>query len=291
MTEALATFAAEDDPSTQFKVQFNPNSLKVTVTNTIADKGGNGHQTPDKSATKLDLEIIFDSSDTGNDVRSQSNKLVALGFVSDTKKALPKVIFAWGAFSFVGTIESINETIDFFSAEGTPLRLTAQISLKGLKLDTVKSGGNANAAQKLASSPTGGLGTTGLAQSAGDPRAGRALAAANGLESMRFPGASALSLGGGEASLKGPAGLSVAASGPAEKSAGIGFGASASAGVSASLGAFAGLGQSKANAGGLSLNTGAIAAKLSEHTTANAQFDITGKLISGASADFTTPQI
>lgn len=73
-------------------VDFNPAQLKLTVTNTMQDEQPDGkksakkkdsnpppRQNVRKSATKLDTELVFDSTDTGSDVRIKSNQLKMMG--------------------------------------------------------------------------------------------------------------------------------------------------------------------------------------------------------------------
>jgi Contractile injection system tube protein len=264
MTFEVAKFSISEPRSVEVSAHFNPISLKLGFTNTIADKSGNAQQTSAKSASKLDMEIVFDSSETGEDVRIRASELRDMALVKDSDKALPKVTFTWGTFSFTGSVESINETIDFFSPEGKPLRLTAQITMKGLMLDLAKAKpGGANDA-RTGSAPGGGFGATGLAQIAGDSRAGRALAAANGLESMRFPGSGQLAINPNTIELKGPAGLSAPPSLPGE------------------LAAFAGLGASKGGGTGFKLELPLPSAPLDALTSGAAQFDLTGKLADAA---------
>jgi hypothetical protein len=246
MTLVLACFMDESKKSKKIFVHFNPASLKLAVTNPTPDESGGATQTKAKSSSKLDLELIFDSTDNGKDVREYSDGLKKLGFLEDSNKSLPKVIFEWGTFAFTGIIESFNETFEFFSDQGVPLRETISLSMKGLKLDEKRAPAQANnPAGNMVQPSANAFGTTGLAQSLGSASAGRNIAAQNGLESMRFPGASPLSVGL-EVSLKGPSGLSAPESG-FSIDAGSVFGATASAGVTASGGAFAGLGSKIAN--------------------------------------------
>ncbi len=286
MTLALASFMEEGKAGSKFKVSFNPASLKLAVSNTIPDEGGGGSQTKAKSTSKLDLELVFDSTDDGKDVREQSDKLKKLGFLTQSTKALPKVVFEWGTFSFTGMIESLNETFEFFSGEGVPLRETVAVSMKGLKLDERKAsaaGGSADPSSTLASGG-GALGATGLAQELGNPAAGRMIAAQNGLESMRFPGASPLAISGGPV-LQGPLG----ASAPAEVAGfsanlavrGGSFGASASAGVAARTGAFAGLGASSGFGAAVKLPSSIASAPV-----INRNFDLSGRATPAGAVSF-----
>lgn len=277
---ALASFQEEGKKATRFEVHFNPASLKLAVSNTIPDEGGGASQTKSKSASKLDLELIFDSTIDGKDVRETSSKLKALAFLAKSAKALPKVVFEWGTFAFTGVIESLSETFEFFSAQGVPLRETIAVSMKGLKLDEKRAVAQENAASS-GMVPSGGSshGTTGLAQSLGNPAAGRDIAAQNGLESMRFPGAASLSVGG-EVSLRGPAGLSALQIGVGIGAGGL-FGSLASAGVSSRSGAFAGLSTRLVAATPVKLQLDSVL-----NFSGAGSFDLSGRLTSSSGASF-----
>lgn len=272
MTEpaARAEFSAKGAgaPSGSLKVQFNPSSLKLTISNTMQDDqpGSTALQSVRKSATKLDLELLFDTTDSGGDVRGDTSVLKQMGRPAGTKNpALPMVTFSWGLFSFTGVIDSLQETIDFFSAEGVPLRSTVQLSMQSLDLDTMRTkaptrdaaaagGGDGGAGTSVAPPPPDGKGATDTATRAGNPAAGRALAAANGLASMRFTAGAGLAVGA-DVQLLGPVGFSAGAS------AGAGFGISGGAGfgasAGASFGASAGAGFGVSSGAGIGISGGA----------------------------------
>jgi hypothetical protein len=267
MTAAVATFSAQGPgaPSGALSVHFNPASLKLSVSNTIQDDkpGTQGLQSVRKSATKLDLELLFDTTETGRDVREATSKLKQMGRPAGTQNPqLPMVTFAWGAFSFTGVIDSLQETIDFFSAEGLPLRSTIQLSMQSLELDAMRTAPPPSTQPIVSPPPPPGQGATGTATQAGNSDAGRAVAAANGLDSMRFTGGAGLAVGGG-VSLAGPVGFTAAAGAgfglSAGASAGLGISGGASAGFGLSAGASAGFGVSGGAAAGFGFAAGATA--------------------------------
>jgi hypothetical protein len=267
----LAAFEVNKDK--KLEVHFNPVSLKVTSTNQLADKSGNAHQASAKTATKMDVELIFDTTETGEDVQVHTDKLKALATIDKTSKPLAKVTFRWGHFAFTGSIESLNETFDFFSAEGVPLRCTVQVSMKGLKMKEAVPRGNAqpqSGSAMLPQSSSGTTGATGAAQAAGDPKAGRAIAQQNGLESMRKSPSGPLALPQ-NVQLKAPAGETMAV--------GLGALASSSAGAAAAAGAFAGLGGSAAiRIGALEVKAPDLSAPQSA-IGSQARFDLAGRLL------------
>lgn len=231
MTEPTkAHFEGVGVSGSAFDVMFNPASLKISLTNKLQDdqaggaQNGQAKQSTQGTTSKLETELIFDTTELGTDVRELSGKLKSLALTMKGAEAKPpQVSFRWGRFAFQGVIESYNETLDFWSSEGVPLRSTVQVTMQGSGPDTVAEKAPAKAVLNTAA--PGGRGATGVATEAGDPRAGRALAAANGVEDMR------MAVGGA---------LTVQAS--VELKAAVGFSASASAGVGASVGAGAGIG-------------------------------------------------
>ncbi|MGA6973927.1 MAG: hypothetical protein WBY93_20025 [Candidatus Binatus sp.] len=280
-TVVKATLTAMPN-GTPLPVHFNPSSLVYTVENSTQQQGSDPkrRQFAGQFTGKLSMDLQFDTTDTGVDVRQVTGQ-VAL-FMQSSASAnksgngganapAPAVLsFEWGAYQFQGFMESFKETIDFFSADGIPLRALVSIGLA--RQDNVFDTGSANTPP-----PSGSLVPTSSSSSAasaaaqgGDPNAGRALASANGLENPRFTGGAALEVGGGlqlnaaagfaaSASVGGGIGISGGLGVSLSAGAGVGISAGAGAGVSAggsagaSVGASAGAGISA----GVSVSTGA----------------------------------
>jgi len=173
-------------------------------------------------------------------------------------RAPSRVLFQWGAFEFIGMVQTYDETLDFFSPKGRPLR--ARLALK-LSEDRYQFRSNDSDAQNAEQSPTlsftgngsdeegssdAGNGASAPNQNASPVPGGsdngpgnwRDNAMFNGIESPRLPTAAALALPsvGVSASVGGAAGMSAS------------FGASA--GVSASASANATIGVTAAAGGG-----------------------------------------
>lgn len=259
--------------SEKVEVHFNPESLQYTITNNLENQGsGNStKQYVSDSTGKLTLDLVFDSTGSGEDVRLKTVKIAKFmePSGSGTNKTPPIVNFEWGLYKFKGMVETYKETIDYFSANGVPLRASINISMSSQD-DVFEGGSNARNAgtndsagqpnSAVPTNPVQGKGITDLATKAGDPSAAKGIAASNGVESMRFPGDSTVELDASVA-LKGPSGFASAGAGLSVgggldlgidanlgTSAGISVGSSLSAGVSAGAGAFSGL-QSSAGGG------------------------------------------
>lgn len=234
-------------PTVEFDVHFNPASLEHSVSNTLKEegKGSRKKQFIDKTSAKLTMKLVFDTTDTGEDVRVHTDKVAALlRPVGDGKKQVPpNVEFSWGLYRFTGMVEKHKETLDFFAPSGVPLRATVDLTLASQDVQ-FESARNppASVDQGLEPEPAvvpGGGGPSGVANALGDPRSARSIASANGSESLRFGGGAVLAVSAG-VELQAEAGFSAGAS----AGAGFGIGASAGAGIGGgfSTGASAGAG-------------------------------------------------
>src|SRR5215471_2758824 len=76
-----AQFTPKTGPNQKpFPVHFNPVSLQYSVTNTLKeeDKGGIKKQYITQSSAKLTMDLIFDNTADGQDVRLSTVKIAAL---------------------------------------------------------------------------------------------------------------------------------------------------------------------------------------------------------------------
>jgi len=240
-----------EDSGQSFPVHFNPSSLQYSISNTPDPQGQNGVgvQYVSQSTATLSMELVFDTTLTGEDVRQSTDKMAKLlrPYQEGDHQVPPRVEFSWGAYAFSGIVSQYRETLDFFSAGGVPLRsaITLTLSSTGVEFESAKNP-NASVDGQRGSEPvllSGGIGVSAIASALGDPRAARAIASVNGSASLRFGGSASLAVGG-SVNLSPPAAF--AAGGGLGLSAGIGasggIGASASGGISATAGgAFAGL--------------------------------------------------
>jgi hypothetical protein len=139
--------AWQEAGSPPFDVQFNPQSLKVAYANQTADSpGGNASpmQYVGQGTTKLTLDLLFDATvppaegeRIPDDVRvltQQVRRYVqpVRGEASDEGEGaltVPALRLLWGSFKFDGVVDSINETLDFFSSDGRPLRATVALAM------------------------------------------------------------------------------------------------------------------------------------------------------------------
>ncbi len=226
-------------PANGVPVQFNPLSLQygLTINNPQAGAQPQSTQHVARAEATLEMDLIFDTTHDGTDVRAKTVPVRNLAMSGEAPsggasgggagsgagsgasgnaadQAPPKVAFVWGTFRFVGVVSGFRETLDFFSAEGVPLRSGVHVSLRGTQ----------NSEAFKPAKQQAGLGS-GLDKSLGslgrqDADAGRAAGAALGAASLRVG-----------------LGASVGAGGGAGASAGIGLSVGASVSVSSSASA------------------------------------------------------
>jgi Contractile injection system tube protein len=203
------------EPNTWCTVQFNPESLKVNFANQVVQPAGAGDQRGSAAmqfvgagTTKLALTLWFDvgspqppGSSPVSDVRKLTQKVAF--FITPKpvqgkpgKYIPPAVRFLWGSFQFDGIVESLEETLEFFSPDGRPLRASVGLSLSQQRIEfafadtgsgAAGSGGQGTGAtpgtQPLAQAPAGAT-VQGLADSVGNGD-WQSIAAANGIENPR----------------------------------------------------------------------------------------------------------
>lgn len=237
-------------PGNFVDVQFNPQTLRVTYTNNNTggtQPGGSSRQLLGSGSTKLAVELFFDTTATGADVRDTTRKIAF--FVGANAKSAggsnkartpPGVQFEWGTFIFAGIVNSMDETLDYFSEEGVPLRATISLSISRQTLEMLKN--------KAAAVPGGGGELLKTAEFGGylQKDAGpdwKGVAAANNIDDpLRLKAGLLINMNAGVgasvglsagASISGGASVGLSVSGGASVSGSALAKASASAGVSA----------------------------------------------------------
>ncbi len=118
-------------------VQFNPNSLKLKLSN--KSEGGNSRgrqrrQHTGVSSTTLSMDLVFDSSDEGTSdapisVRTKTALVEKFVITQKGKSTPPKLRFRWGDLQVDGVVSDLSIDFDHFSAGGIPLRAKASLSL------------------------------------------------------------------------------------------------------------------------------------------------------------------
>jgi hypothetical protein len=150
LIELDQAFTQEKSGGQQVEVQFNPESLKVSFANQIVQpQGGDqaagtaGRQFVGAGTTKLALQLWFDvtamEKDAVDDVRRVTQKVAYFmtpqkADEDPEKLAPPGVRFQWGSFLFDGMVDGLEETLEFFSPDGKPLRASINLTLSQQKI-------------------------------------------------------------------------------------------------------------------------------------------------------------
>jgi len=89
-------------------------------------------------ASDLSMTLLFDTTDTGNDVRSSYSVLLELAQVDASAKNAktgqgepPLCRFEWGRFlTFTAVITKLSQKFSMFKADGTPVRAEVTVTFK-----------------------------------------------------------------------------------------------------------------------------------------------------------------
>ncbi|SRR6266481_1337893 len=217
-----ANFLNEINPDKTTRIQFNPDSLKVTFSNQLkAQEGGdqNGPQAIQFSGagnTKLAVTLNFDVTaelPSGlpdvNDVRKLTQRVAYFirankeGSGKSAKYIPPAIRFIWGTFVFDGVMESMDETLEMFSAEGRPLRANVTVGITRQEITefsfaagvkdppaVTRRGGSAPGTASMTEAPSGSSLQNMAASQPGGSGGGlggwQAIATANGIENPRL---------------------------------------------------------------------------------------------------------
>jgi hypothetical protein len=219
LRELNPDFSAEKSGGKQITVQFNPETLKVSFANQIATPAGAGSQGGTSNrlfvgagTTKLAVQLWFDISSLDDqsiqDVRDLTREVIF--FITPKAEGSnfipPAVRFIWGSFQFDGLVDSLEESLEFFSSDGHPLRANVSLNLSQQKIPEYKppqrgaaGAGTGSAANRGAagSAPASPVGTTPLTQApsgsslqqlaqAKGQSDWQSLAQANGIENPRI---------------------------------------------------------------------------------------------------------
>lgn len=198
----------EDRPTEEVgdpvEVQFNPETLKVTYSNTVEsgdNPGSSAMQFIAKNSTKLSFDLWFDASYDADhtDVRALTESVQF--FVQprerteagETSFQIPAVRLRWGSFLFEGVVVSLDETIELFSADGRPLRAKMSMTITNQDIrfripsPAAGAGSGAGAGEQPLTAVGQGQTVQDLAARSGDASGWAALAAANDVDNPRRP--------------------------------------------------------------------------------------------------------
>lgn len=230
LRELDAKFLNEINQENWITIQFNPETLEVSLANQVVTPDGGGSQTGTPAmqfvgagTTQLSVEAWFDVTHpsftdswagllaAGGPGQAQSLRQIddvslltqkVTHFITprqdatDPNKFIPPAVrFLWGTFQFDGIMTSLNETFEFFSSDGRPLRASVKFTLAQQKIQNL-----ATSATSASSGSALGIDTTGttplvqvpagstlqsIADRQGQGANWQAIASANGIENPR----------------------------------------------------------------------------------------------------------
>jgi len=171
-------------------VMFNPPEYRIQKTNQFAEVGVPGLgssllQFVCGSAASLSMDLFFDTTDAGVDVRVFTDLVIGLTSVNAQTHAPPRLLFVWGSLIFPCVLESVTQQFDYFNPLGQPLRAKLTVALKGYDLlqDLLASIPLESADRSKARTATGGITLQAVAaQEYGDPRQWRLIAGASNID-------------------------------------------------------------------------------------------------------------
>jgi hypothetical protein len=82
------------------------------------------------NAQTLSMDLFFDTTDTGLDVRLHTNLVVGLTDINAETHAPPELLFLWGSLVFPCVLESVTQHFLLFDTAGLPLRAQLSVSLR-----------------------------------------------------------------------------------------------------------------------------------------------------------------
>jgi hypothetical protein len=117
------------------KVLFNPTQYSLNKANQFAEVGIPGLDSPPLQFVRgnvrtLSMQLFFDSYELGEDVRDYTQEITSLTEIDPELHAPPVCMFSWGDFVFVGVLQSANQSFLLFTADGTPVRATVDVTFK-----------------------------------------------------------------------------------------------------------------------------------------------------------------
>ncbi|HEX6625904.1 MAG TPA: hypothetical protein VF064_19465 [Pyrinomonadaceae bacterium] len=251
--------AKPGDSKRTVEVHFNPQTLKVSFSNKLTggnQPGGSSKQATGSRETKLSIELLFDTTLDGTDVREITKKVSYFitgddgtgGAGGAAKHSPPGIQFEWGSFVFRGVTDAMDETLDYFSDDGVPLRATITLNITRQEIEFIAGEpgqggggrqGDIGPIQPLATEPLAPANTGDSMQSMagrnGNSGDWKSIAAANNIDDpLRLQAGALIDLN---------AGVSVGArlGASAGLSANVGAGAGVSASALAKAGASAGV--------------------------------------------------
>jgi hypothetical protein len=179
----------EPPPRIAIPVLFNPPEYQLELSNQFAEVeipglGSSLLQFVRGNAPTLTMDLFFDTTDTGVDVRTHTELVVGLTALNPRSHAPPRLLFLWGSLVFPCVLERVTQRFVYFNPAGLPLRAELAVTLHGDdRLERLLAGVPLESVDraKVWVARAGDTLQAIAAQEYGDPRQWRPIAAASGL--------------------------------------------------------------------------------------------------------------
>lgn len=117
-------------------VMFNPPEYQLTRTSRFAEIKVPGLpssvlQYVGSDAQTLTMELFFDTTNSGVDVRTRTEAIVNLTAPNPLTKAPPRLLLLWGSLIFPCVLVSVKQHYEYFNSLGMPLRARLNVEFKG----------------------------------------------------------------------------------------------------------------------------------------------------------------
>jgi hypothetical protein len=117
-------------------VMFNPPDYQLVKSNEYAEiavpgLGSSLVQFVRGHAQTLTMDLFFDTTATGLDVRLHTALVVGLTEIQPETHAPPELLFLWGSLVFPCVLESVTQQFLYFDPAGLPLRAQLSVTLRG----------------------------------------------------------------------------------------------------------------------------------------------------------------
>lgn len=137
-SKAKFTLLAGENKNKEIFLQFNPSGYSVEESNEFSEKKLMGlkgviHQFTGSKKADLSLELMFDSTSLGGDVRDLIRPLDTIFEIDRELHAPPPCRFLWGSFVYDGIVSALKKDFTFFYHDGIPARVKLSVTLKPYK--------------------------------------------------------------------------------------------------------------------------------------------------------------
>jgi LysM repeat protein len=117
----------------KFLVMFNPEEYSLNKDNNYASQAIPGLESPllqfvHGNLRTLDMELLFDTFETQQDVRSQTQNIVALLDIDSDLHTPPVVRVTWGSLDFRSVLAKVSQKFIKFFSDGRPARARLNVT-------------------------------------------------------------------------------------------------------------------------------------------------------------------